>query len=103
MLFWHDSQIDHLRPSDVFAPICLDGQHDVHFVAQQRRTSFRCKRGVSVMPFVCELEKSEMKLCVQRCTMWKAHQVNFQWHGRAIVSDHLLVRKQQTRADGQLV
>ena len=33
------AQIDQLRPSDARPQICLDAQHDVQFVAQQRRTS----------------------------------------------------------------
>ena len=31
-------------------------------------------REVCVMSFVCESEKSEMKVCLHRCTLWKAHQ-----------------------------
>ena len=46
MFFLHESQMDHLRPSDARAQIYLDAPHDVRFVAQQRRTSFRSEEKV---------------------------------------------------------
>ena len=53
--------------------MCVDAQHDVQVVAQQRCTSFRFERKC-VMAFACEAEMSEMKACLHRCALWKAHQ-----------------------------
>ena len=50
----------------------------VHHVTQRK----------CVMSFVCESEMSQMKVCLYRCTMWKAHQWLFQWHSRTPVPDH---------------
>ena len=48
---------------------CLDGQHDVQFDAQQRRTSVRSEREECVLFFVCEPEKRDMKVCLYFCAI----------------------------------
>ena len=47
-------------------------QHDVQFVAQQRRTYVLSQLNMYVVSFVCEAEQSAVKGCLYRCTMWKA-------------------------------
>ena len=66
------SQTDHLRPRDAVALIFLDVQHDVQSAAPSCCTSCHPKTQC-VMSFVCESEKSEMKVCLSRRTIRKAH------------------------------
>ena len=67
MLFKHQSQIDHLHPSDALAQIMCNALRNsvVHPLSESKGY---------VMSFVCEAEKSKKKVCLYRCTMWKAHQ-----------------------------
>ena len=91
-LFQHNSQIDHLRPTDARAQIHLNAQHDVQFDSTTASYIFslRERERVCVMYFVCEAEKSATKTCLYRCTMWMdGAPMTFQWHGRTTVSDHL--------------
>ena len=41
------------------------------------------------MSIVCDIEKSEMKVCVFASLHVEGAPITFQWHGRTIVSDHL--------------
>ena len=93
VLFRHYRKIDHSRPSGArVQEKSWCSARCAILLPQQRRTSFRSKeKCVCVFSLVWDAEKSAMKVCLNRCTMWKAHQSIVSGTGRAAESDHFLV------------